>query len=84
MSLWPYFTVWILFNDLKLNIDADLNKTRDEYRRMKAENEKLIVRNDTLFKLGNIALEQNKNKTKSNSESNDDENIEVIFNFRTK
>ena len=36
------------FKDLKLNIDIDLTKTREEYRRMKAENEKLIFKNDTL------------------------------------
>ena len=67
------------FKELKLNIDIDLTKTRDEYRRLKADNEKLIVRNDTLYKLGNIALEHNKSKSdvKINNKQQEDI-IEVI------
>ena len=67
------------FKDLKLNIDIDLSKTREEYRRMKVENEKLIARNDTLYKLGNIALNQKEKKTEKESENrNDEDNIEII------
>ena len=57
------------FNELKLNIEIDLTKTREEYRRMKAENEKLIVKNDTLYKLGAIALEQNKKNASINKKT---------------
>ena len=42
----------------------DLSKTREDFRRMKSENEELKVRNDTLFKLGNIALQSNKKNNK--------------------
>ena len=65
------------FKDLKLNIDIDLTKTRDEYRRMKAENEKLNVKNDTLYKLGAIALEHNKKKAAINRKQEEDI-IEVV------
>ena len=39
----------------------------------------MIARNDTLYKLGNIALEKNRNKSdKESPKENDEENIEVI------
>ena len=67
-------------SELKLNIDIDMSKTREEYRRMKVENEKLVARNDTLYKLGNIALEKTSNRSEqepSKATSGDDD-IEVI------
>ena len=66
------------FKELKLNIGTDLSKTRDEYKRMKIENGKLIARYDTLFKLGNISLEQNKNKNSNTSKDNEEDTIEIV------
>ena len=45
--------------DKKFDIEIELSKTREEYKRVKAENEELKIKNDTLFKLGNIATQQN-------------------------
>ena len=40
------------------NSDVELNKVREEYRIIQTENEFLIEKNDTLFKLGKIALDK--------------------------
>ena len=63
------------YNEQKLIIEVDLAKTREEFRQMKTENEELKVKNDTLFKLGNIALK--KNEKYYNKETNEDV-IEVV------
>ena len=67
------------FNEQKLIIEVDLAKTREEYKRMKTENEELKVRNDTLFKLGNIALKKYEtNENSLNTKSIEDDTIEVV------
>ena len=65
------------FNELKLNIDNDMSKTREEYRRMKTENEELKVKNETLYKLGEIALKQNR-KNPAVKPTEDPDKIEII------
>ena len=46
---------------------------------MKTENEELKVRNDTLFKLGNIALKKYEtNENSLNTKSIEDDTIEVV------
>ena len=66
------------FKELKLNIGTDLSKTRDEYKRLKIENGKLIAQYDMLFKLGNISLEQNINKSYNTSKDNEEDTIEIV------
>ena len=43
--------------DYNKNNDIEINKVRDENRILKTENEFLKEKNDTLYKLGKIALE---------------------------
>ena len=45
---------------------------------MKIENGKLIARNDTLFKLGNISLEQKIKKSSNTSKDNEEDTIEIV------
>ena len=55
------------FNEQKLIIEMDLAKTREGFRQMKAENEELKVKNDTLYKLGNIALKKREDNSPTKS-----------------
>ena len=66
------------FNSQKLIIEVDIPKTREGFRQLKAENEELKVRNDTLFKLGDVALKKyEKNEKHPNTKTKEDA-IEVV------
>ena len=61
----------------KGEIEIELQKTREEYRKIKTENEALKVKNDTLFKLGNIATEQNQ-RLKQKTGEPEEEAIKIV------
>ena len=67
------------FNEQKLIIEVDLAKTREGFKLMKTENEELKVKNETLFKLGNIALKKfETNENNLNTMSTEKETIEIV------